>query len=108
MRDVLRVGLVGAGMPPAEAHRKLVQYFDRRPPAESYLVAFAALVGAFLGVPGDELDVKKKTPTSDPTNPSPSQRLYANGAVMGIYAGGSGRLFVLAVFGVRRGLQQGQ
>jgi Phage tail tube protein, GTA-gp10 len=73
VRDVLRIGLVGAGMTPAEAHRKLVQYFDRRPPAESYLVAFAALVGAFLGVPGDEIDVKKKTPTPDPTNPSPSQ-----------------------------------
>ena len=71
VRDVLRIGLVGAGMKPAEAHRKLAQYFDRRPPAESYLAAFAVLVGAFLGVPGDELDVKKKT-TPDPTSPSPS------------------------------------
>ena len=72
VRDVLRIGLVGAGMPGGEAHLKLVQYFDRRPPADSYLVAFAVLVGAFLGVPGDEIDVKKKTTTPDPTGPSPS------------------------------------
>ena len=73
VRDVLRIGLVGAGMAPAEAHRKLVQYFDRRPPADSYLVAFAVLVGAFLGVPGDELDIKKKTRRKRRTRPSPSQ-----------------------------------
>lgn len=74
VRDVLRVGLVGGGMAPSEVHRKLAQYFDRRPPAESYLVAFTVLVSAFLGVPGDEIDLKKKTTTQpDPTSPSPFQ-----------------------------------
>lgn len=70
-RDVLRVGLIGAGMKPATAHQKLVQYFDRRPPAESYQTAFAVFATAFLGAPGDQI-VKKKTETAVPTRPSPS------------------------------------
>jgi hypothetical protein len=69
VRDVLRIGLVGAGMKPGEAHLKLAAYFDRRPPAESYLAAYQVFAGAFVGVPDDEL--KKKT-TPDPTNPSTS------------------------------------
>jgi hypothetical protein len=75
VRDVLRIGLIGAGMKPAEAHRQLVQYFDRRPPADSYKAAFAVFVAAFLGVPGDEI-IKKKT-TVDPTVPSPTQNSTA-------------------------------
>ena len=71
VRDVLRVGLVGAGIKPATAHRKLVLYFDHRPPAESYPVAFAVFASAFLGAPGDEM-LKKKTATPDETSPSPS------------------------------------
>jgi Phage tail tube protein, GTA-gp10 len=70
VRDILRIGLVGAGMKPHEAHRKLVLYFDRRPPVESYLAAFAVLVGAFVGIADD--DLKKKTTTAEPTSPSPS------------------------------------
>ena len=72
IRDVLRLGLVGGGITPQEAHRKLMQYFDRRPPAESYPAAFTVLVAAFIGVPGDELDIKKKT-TPSATSQSPSR-----------------------------------
>jgi len=69
VRDVLRIGLIGGGKKPHEAHQLLVQYFDRRPPADSYLVAFAVLVGAFLGAPDDEI-IKKKT--MNPTSQSKS------------------------------------
>ena len=73
VRDVLRIGLIGGGMTPADAHRKLGQYFDRRPPAESYLAAFGVLMGAFVGVPGDEITSKKKRKARPaPTAPSPS------------------------------------
>jgi hypothetical protein len=76
VRDVLRIGLIGAGMKPAEAHRQLVQYFDRGPRAESYLAAFAVFAGAFLGAPGDDM-LKKKTTTPDPTHRSSTQNSTA-------------------------------
>lgn len=72
VRDILRIGLIGGGVKPADAHRLLIQYFDRRPPAENYLAAFAVLIGAFVGVPGDEISIKKKTETMETTAPSPS------------------------------------
>lgn len=76
VRDVLRVGMVGGGMTPAAAHRKLVLYFDHRPPVESYQTAFAVFAAAFVGAPGDEM-LKKKTATTDPTSLSPSPEFTA-------------------------------
>lgn len=82
VRDVLRIGLVGAGLTPADAHSKLVLYFDKRPPLESYLPAYSVLMAAFVGVPGDEIVSKKKTrkkrvqtvpsPSPDSTQTAPS------------------------------------
>lgn len=72
-RDVLRIGLVGGGMAPAEAHRLLVRHFDNgRGPLQFYLTAFTVLMTAFVGVDGDEVSVKKKTQTTDRTAPSSS------------------------------------
>lgn len=82
VRDVLRIGLMGGGMKPTEAHRLLVRYFDGKAPLQFYLTAFTVLMAAFVGVDGDEVSVKKKTteqtapidlsssPTSTATAPS--------------------------------------
>lgn len=72
VRDVLRIGLVGGGMKPAEAHRLLVRHFDGKPPIEFYLTAFTVLMAAFVGVAGDEVQSKKKTMETAPTGPSSS------------------------------------
>lgn len=72
IRDVLRIGLTGAGMKPPEAHRKLLQYFDRKPPLESMLTAYAVLLAGLTGAPEDEIDAKKKTKTEERTTQSGS------------------------------------
>lgn len=78
VRDILRIGLVGAGMKPADAHRMLVLHFDQSPPAENYLIAYMVLISAFVGVPEDVK--KKKTPKkrkTKATNPSTSPEYTA-------------------------------
>lgn len=62
VRDVLRIGLVGAGMSVKDAHLKLASYFDGKPPLEHMLTAYAALFSGLVGVPEEpKEDVKKKT-----------------------------------------------
>jgi len=78
IRDVLRLGLVGGGKTPAEAHRLLTHYFDdfiAHPPLENMRPAFVVLMAGLAGAPGD--DAKKKRPrkpraTSTPRSTSPA------------------------------------
>ena len=75
VRDVLRIGLIGGGMPLKEAARKLSLYFDNKPPFESMLTAYAALFAGLVGAPDPnavEETVKKKTPTSSVQSTSES------------------------------------
>jgi Phage tail tube protein, GTA-gp10 len=58
VRETLRLGLIGAGMPPDKALRLINRYCDDRPYAESVLVAQAILAVAMVGVPGDDLEKK--------------------------------------------------
>jgi hypothetical protein len=74
VRDVLRIGLVGGGMPIKDAHRRLVLYFDNKPPLEHMLTAYAALFAGLVGVPEESgVDVKKKTQAPTQTSPSTSE-----------------------------------
>jgi hypothetical protein len=56
-REILRLGLVGGGMAPADAEMVMRRYFDppERPKAESIPVAFAVLGVALQGVPDEPL-----------------------------------------------------
>lgn len=60
IRDVLRLGLVGGGLKPQEAHRLLVNYFDDKPPFEHMQTAFLVLFAGLVGVPEDQVGSKKK------------------------------------------------
>lgn len=73
VRDVLRIGLVGGGMPVADAHRKLVNYFDSAPPLEHMLPAFTVLLAGLAGAPEDQSSKKKtkETVTTSPPSSSP-------------------------------------
>lgn len=74
VRDVLRIGLVGAGMDPKVAHQKLVTYFDKRPLLENMLPAFSVLFAGLVGDPAEGPDAsKKKTEARTSTSPSPSE-----------------------------------
>jgi hypothetical protein len=72
VRDVLRLGLIGGGAKPAEAHRLMSNYFDNSPPLEHMQPAFLVLLAGLAGAPGEPLDGKKKTETEMPANRSGS------------------------------------
>lgn len=72
IRDVLRIGLVGGGLAVPDAHRKLVTYFDGKPPLESMLTAYTVLLAGLAGAPEDDVGAKKKATMTAKTNPSDS------------------------------------
>jgi hypothetical protein len=80
LRDILRIGLLGGGLPVREVHQKMVNYFDGTPPFPHNMTAFAILSAALIGVPDDPMDdVKKKTkaaetsPSNSPTSTAPAR-----------------------------------
>ncbi|MET4307942.1 gene transfer agent family protein [Bradyrhizobium sp. RT4b] len=63
LRDILRIGLIGGGMPARDAHLEMAQSFDDTPPVEHIKPALAVLLAGLVGPPtaaGDD-DAKKKT-----------------------------------------------
>lgn len=71
IRDVLRLGLVGGGKTPAEAHRLLTHYFDdfdAHPPLENMRPAFVVLMAGLAGPPGEDVKKKPREATSTPTS----------------------------------------
>lgn len=57
---VIRLGLVGGGMAPVEALKKVRAYVEARPPMESIETAKAVLLAALMGVPEEKLKKKRK------------------------------------------------
>ena len=50
VRETVRLGLIGGGLSPGQAHKLVARYIDERPFAEYVLVAEAALAAALYGV----------------------------------------------------------
>lgn len=75
VRDVLKAGLIGAGIAYDKAQRLLVRHFDNKPLLAHTKTAFLVLLAALVGVPEDE-PAKKKTQDSEApvseTSPSDS------------------------------------
>ncbi len=63
VRETIRLGLIGGGMPPVDAHKLVVQYVDGRPLLESVLTAQAILAAALVGRP-EEDEQRKKPPAA--------------------------------------------
>jgi hypothetical protein len=78
MRDVLRLGLVGGGMKPQEAHRLLLNNFDDKPPQSIGPTVFLILLAALVGVPEDEI-VSKKNESEATTTSSDSVTSMGSG-----------------------------
>lgn len=64
IRDVMRIGLIGGGAKPTEAHRLMTHYFDPVPPLENMRPAYIVLTASLIGVPDEVIDVKKKQETT--------------------------------------------
>ena len=81
VREVLRLGLIGAGAKPTQAFVTLKRYCDDRPLAESIPAAKAVLLAAIVGVPGDDVgkaEPERETPTEAATaSPVPSSMASA-------------------------------
>ena len=54
--EVLRLGLIGGGLSPVEAKRKVAFYGEDRPIEESRIVAFGVLGASMARLPGDETE----------------------------------------------------
>jgi hypothetical protein len=66
--SVIRLGLIGGGMEPAEALRKVRAYVESRPPMENLLTAQAILSVALLGAPEEPLSKKAMRRTGSTTS----------------------------------------
>ncbi|EJN11856.1 Protein of unknown function (DUF3356) [Bradyrhizobium sp. YR681] len=65
LRDILRLGLIGGGMTPRDAHIEMTQSFDDTPPLEHVKPALSVLLAGLVGPPSAAVpdDAKKKTMT---------------------------------------------
>lgn len=60
LRDILRLGLIGGGMAPRDAHLELANYFDDKPPLPHVMPALAVLMAGLVGPPDAAPDDAKK------------------------------------------------
>jgi hypothetical protein len=67
VRDVLKLGLIGAGSTHPEVQKLLTRHFDGKPLLEHMKTAFLVLLAALVGVPEDEPS-KKKTEAEQAQN----------------------------------------
>lgn len=59
LREAIRLGLIGGGMTPVDAHVLCVRYVDNRPKVESVEPALRILLAALEGDPKDKVGKKK-------------------------------------------------
>lgn len=56
----IRLGLIGGGMSPTDALKKVREYVEDRPPIESLMIAQAVLSAAIVGAPDEDVSKKKQ------------------------------------------------
>lgn len=72
--NVVRLGLIGGGMTPAEALRLTRAYVEARPPLENVLLAQGILAAALHGAPEEKVG-ERKGETEEGENPvSPTEK----------------------------------
>jgi len=53
--SVIRLGLIGGGMTPSDALKKVRAYVEDRPPAENVMIAQAVLSAGIMGAPEEKV-----------------------------------------------------
>lgn len=81
--EIIRVGLIGAGMAPKEAFRLVKRYVIDRAPMENIMLARAILLVGLTGAPEEEEAGSKSKPKDDGDGLLKSRDAYAFGAVAG-------------------------
>lgn len=72
IRDIIRIGLNGGGMKPADSHRLLTHHFDATGPLPHMKVAHTILLAGLVGSLQEPIGSKKKTSPEKPTSQSDS------------------------------------
>ncbi|MGC0396326.1 MULTISPECIES: gene transfer agent family protein [Bradyrhizobium] len=109
LRDILRLGLIGGGMAPRDAHLEMAQHFDDKPPLPHMMPALTVLMAGLVGPPeaaaGD--DAKKRSRRARRRARRLRRDLWQRRG-HGLRAGSSRPHVVLAVPRLHRRLQQSQ
>lgn len=73
LTGVVRLGLIGAGMTPADALKKVRAYVEARPPMETVTLAYAILNSALVGAPDEKVgEAQGETEIAQPDSPTES------------------------------------
>lgn len=82
---VIRFGLIGGGMPPADALKKVRAYVEDRPPAENLVYAQVILSAGLVGAPDESVGGQSGGEDADPLPDGKMHvaDIYGAGAVMG-------------------------
>jgi hypothetical protein len=76
VRETVRLGLIGGGMTPGDAHHRTVRYVDERPWLESLPAAQAVIMAALVGAPEEPVgkdqaaEAQTEAPEASPSPPS--------------------------------------
>ncbi|MBD8650806.1 gene transfer agent family protein [Rhizobium sp. CFBP 13726] len=68
LRETIRLGLIGGGTSPADAHRLVSAYFDRHPVTETLPIALAVSAAALFGAPDDGTVIETAEPEQEVSN----------------------------------------
>lgn len=71
--NVIRLGLIGGGMTPVDALKKVRAYVEERPPLENVLIAQAILAVALQGAPEEKLGEAQGEATAKESMTSPTE-----------------------------------
>jgi len=70
----IRLGLIGGGMPPADALKLVRQYVEKRPPFENTLFAKGILSAGLMGAPEERVGERDAAnPAESHSTPSPPE-----------------------------------
>lgn len=74
IRETIRLGLIGGGLPPPEALALVKRYVDKRPATESILIAQAVLAFYLVGAPDEDDSSKKENAEVGTETSSPEEK----------------------------------
>jgi len=72
--SVIRLGLIGGGMSPTDALKKVRAYVEARPPLENLIIAQVILSAAVAGAPDEPVKKKPEEGTESVSTTSPTEK----------------------------------
>lgn len=72
--SVIRLGLIGGGMSPVDALKKVRSYVEARPPLENLIIAQVVLAAAVAGAPDESVKKKPEEGAASVSTTSPTEK----------------------------------